>query len=272
MPLLMSWPALDPSAGSAISALLEKVAREGQARAVAAVARILARSHDFSWDKIAPAVNQLRLQEQDESVLELISAVLGRIRLAADRGAFELGSILGDLLLESENREDVDPSVLAAIAWSARNRLAVSTSRPNGNPHGEELLSLAERLSTKLSPQLSPPSPVLPPRSPWPSKRLTFAEFAAQWSGISGIRVDWLPMMSLGSAGERIDGTVRAKPGKKGHIVYGPYLRLPPGDHHVRVRMETGRPWRWNYRRQPIAKLGAFADHGEIYLTHHNVE
>jgi len=78
--------------------------------------------------------------------------------------------------------------------------------------------------------------------------------------------------MSLGTAGERIDGTVRAKPGEMGHVVYGPYFRLASGDYRVRIRVDGGRSWGWTYRHQVVAKFEAVTEYGEKYLAQHNVK
>jgi len=96
-------------------------------------------------------------------------------------------------------------------------------------------------------------------------------EFAAQWRNVSGIAVDWLPTMRVGDAGDRIDGMLRAKPGHKGHIVYGPYFQLPPGAYHVCALLDSGQSWRSRYRREPVATLEAVANEGNAYLAQRDI-
>jgi hypothetical protein len=50
---------------------------------------------------------------------------------------------------------------------------------------------------------------------------------------------EWLPLLSVGNAGERCDGVVQTRPGQAGHVVFGPYRHLLPGHYRVRVAMEA---------------------------------
>ncbi len=53
-----------------------------------------------------------------------------------------------------------------------------------------------------------------------------------------GTAIDWLTQMRVGSAGERTgDGTqhIRAERGKSGHVVFGPYVQLLPGDYELTI-------------------------------------
>src|SRR5271169_1643883 len=270
VPLLMFCAALAPSSASCVSALLLRIARSAQDQALASVARVLAQAHDFTWDDIAPAVEQLQQRGRTHAVLGILSEVLGRLRLGPHVGSFELGNVLKDLLIEGDGREDVDPSLLAGVAWSARNRLREPTRRHAQSGRNEVLLALAEGVSRKLSaPALV--SRTSPPRLAWRSQWLSFAEFAAQWRIVSGIAVDWLPTMRVGDAGDRIDGMLRAKPGHKGHIVYGPYFQLPPGAYHVCALLDSGQSWRSRYRREPVATLEAVANEGNAYLAQRDI-
>ncbi len=268
VPLLMLCVALDPSSAS-VSGLLEKMSRSPHDQAIVGVVRVLARTRDFTWDEVAPAIEQLRLQRRMDAVLAIISEVLDRLHLAPDRGALEFGNILKRLLIDGDDSGNIDPTFFAGIAWSARKRLRRPTRRRARGNRDEAALSLAERVSAKLfATRLSPPPPVLPPRLAWPSRRLAFAEFAVQWPKRS-VEVDWLPMMRVGDAGDRIDGVLRARPGQKGHIVYGPYFRLPPSEYHVRVRMDAGRAWGWSHH--PVARVEAVTDQGQSYLARHTI-
>lgn len=272
VPLLMFCTALDTSSGWPVSALLERMALFGHDQAIAGIVRVLARNRDFTSDEIIPAIEQLQRHGRLEAALALISEVLGRIDLPPDQSAHEFDSILKRLLLDDDYQDEADPSGLAAIAWSARNRLRQPTLLRAESGHGETLLSLAERVSAKLSsPPLPPPPPELPQRLGWRSGRLGFKDFVAQWSGAPGVQVDWLPMMRVGDAGERVAGVLRARLGQEGHIVYGPYFRLPPGEYRVRARMDIGRSWRWRYHHEPVAKLEAVADGGHTYLVQQDI-
>ena len=272
VPLLMFCVAIAPTSASSASALLDRMARSPHGQALAGVVRVLARKRHFAWSEIAPAIAQLRRQGRMDAALAMISAVLGRLHLAPDGGYFELGNILRDLLIDGGDRANIDPSLLAGVAWSARNRLRETTPRRAQSAGANPWLSLAERVSAKLSSSRLPPaSPVLPPRLAWPSRRLAFADFAAQWSGISGIEVDWLPMMRVGDAGERVDGLFRSKTGQRGYVAYGPYFRVPPGEYHVRARVVSRRSRRWLHQRQPVAMFEAVANGGNSYLAQKDI-
>ena len=46
---------------------------------------------------------------------------------------------------------------------------------------------------------------------------------------------DWLPALTVGSAGETVDGAVRARPGSDGYILTGPYFPIGAGRYSLRV-------------------------------------
>jgi hypothetical protein len=48
---------------------------------------------------------------------------------------------------------------------------------------------------------------------------------------------EWLPLLSIGEAGERFNGLVRTRPRQSGPIVFGPGQYLLPGRYRVRIRM-----------------------------------
>jgi hypothetical protein len=268
VPLLMFCTALDPSSRRFVSALLERMARAGHHQAIPGVARTLARNRDFSPGEITPVLDELRRQERLDVALALISEVLGRIDLAADQSGRELADLLTHIVLDADQGE-VDSSAFAAVARSARSRVRRPALRPAENGHRQALLSLAQRVSAKLSPPpLSPPSPQSPPQLGWRSGRFRFTDFVEQWTVKSGMEVDWLPVMQLGDAGELVDGVVRSRPGKQGHIVYGPYFQLTPGEYHIRVCMDIGQLSRPPSRQ--IARVEAVLAQ-RIYLAHEDI-
>lgn len=131
------------------------------------------------------------------------------------------------------------------------------------NPHpqllGPPLRELAERVAAKL-----PSTHLSPPRR---SGRLGVAEFAALWPQSRGVAIEWLPAMTVGRAGDRCPGGIRAKPGQGGHLVYGPYLRLGAGGYRVRVRWDAGAPTGSVPRSQPVATIEAVSRYGKTYLA-----
>ncbi len=226
--------ALDRSASVPLGDLLAYLARSGDSAAVAAIVRLLACRRAFVWGDIAPAVERLCLNESPSAVLEVISEAISHLRLRPGRDALDLGEFLKTILIDGDEAASFDPSVLAGIAWSARATLDRSGPRPSKSHPNESLLSLAERVGRKLElGALTPPPPERPPLLAWPSRDLAFSEFEAQWTASSGIVVEWLQSMSVGTPGERCDRVVRTKLGQDGHAIYGPYFRLPEGHYRV---------------------------------------
>ncbi len=80
-------------------------------------------------------------------------------------------------------------------------------------------------------------------------------------------RVEWLPIMTVGRAGERNHAGICAKPGQTGHLVYGPYVKLGAGNYRVRVRWSAGRPLRTVPRGQPLVTIEAVSHYGKSYLA-----
>ena len=79
--------------------------------------------------------------------------------------------------------------------------------------------------------------------------------------------VEWLPLMSVGAAGERTDRAVSGKAGQPGHLVYGPYVKLRAGNYRVRVRWSAGRPRRALAQGQLVATIEAVSGNGKTYLA-----
>jgi hypothetical protein len=267
VPVLMFCVALDPAGVASIGRLLESVSWSGQSDAIMGILRALSRPRGFTWVDVAPAIAQLLRQGRRDIAIELISEVIGRFTLAQDQDALQLGELLKNLLHDSDNSEAVDPLLLATTVWSARNRLQRAALLPPNATRNGAFLALAGRVAEKLSlSSLAPPAPELPAHLGWRSGRLSFAEFAAQWSVASGFSVECLPNMSIGSGGERRDGIVRAITGQAGHVVYGPYLQLPPGEYRVQIHLEAKPSGQRIFRRQKLAVLEVVAETGRKYL------
>ena len=81
--------------------------------------------------------------------------------------------------------------------------------------------------------------------------------------------VECLPMMQVGSIAERVDGVVEAKSSMSGHVVYGPYVRLPPGKYRVNVSLDIAEPSGGVEPAQTIAMLEAAS--GDSYLAQRDI-
>jgi hypothetical protein len=272
VPLLMACAALDSSPSSAsVAPLLDTMARAGQGDAIAGVVAILARRRTFSADEIAPAVAELCRQGRLPAALALTAAASGHRDGDPGAAAVALGAGLKRILFAGGDAP-VDPSGLARIVLSARNRVQRSPRPPAKSSPGRQLLApplleLAERVAAKLPRRAVSLAPIATTTAPWRTGRLGFAEFAAQWPEICGVQIEWLPVMKVGRAGERRHAGICAKPGQTGHLLYGPYVKLGAGDYRVRVRWSAGRPARTVPRFQPVATIEAVSRYGKTYLA-----
>jgi hypothetical protein len=86
----------------------------------------------------------------------------------------------------------------------------------------------------------------------------------------SGAQVEWLPMMRVGNMAKRIDGIVQVQSSASGHMVYGPYYRLPPGEYRVRVCLDAAVPSSGIESSRSVAMLEAAS--GETYLAQQGIE
>jgi hypothetical protein len=84
---------------------------------------------------------------------------------------------------------------------------------------------------------------------------------------ICGVAVEWLPLMTVGSAGERNHAGVCAKPEQAGHLVYGPFVKLGAGDYRVRISWNAGRPLQAFPEGRPVATIEAVSRSGSTYLA-----
>jgi glycosyltransferase involved in cell wall biosynthesis len=180
--------------------------------------------------------------------------------------------------------------------WIGRNNWAAQAARIDRIIRG----GFAERRAVRLPPAPAPgrgprsasphrrsnPDPLLPSPPlrelaerfagattslPWRNGGLGLAEVRALWPEICGVAIEWLPAMTVGSAGERCPGGICATPGQSGHLVYGPYVRLGAGGYRVRVRWDAGAPITSVPRSQPVATIEAVSRYGKTYLAQHQL-
>ena len=109
-----------------------------------------------------------------------------------------------------------------------------------------------------------------PQASPDPA-RLASYPIVSQMQGtlFPVMPVECLPMMQVGSIAERVDGVVEAKSSMSGHVVYGPYVRLPPGKYRVNVNLDIAEPSGGVEPTQTIAMLEAAS--GDSYLAQRDI-
>jgi hypothetical protein len=274
LPLLMACAALDPvPAAELVAALLDGMVRAGEGEVIVRAVAILARRRAIAGVEIAPAVAELCRQGHLPAALALTAQASGEGD--SEAVAVALGAELQRLLFAGDDAV-IDPSGLARTILSARHRVQRST-----RPHAKDgpgprnltprLLELVERVAATLPRQPVAPPPITATTAPWRTGRLGFAEFAAQWPEICGVAIEWLPAMRVGSAGERRNAGICAKPGEAGHLVYGPYVKLGAGDYRVRVHWRAGRPMRHVPRGQPVATIEVVSRYGKTYLAQHQL-
>jgi hypothetical protein len=136
----------------------------------------LYRGREFCWRAIEPVINVLWQQGRTETVLRLISEVLGCAEFTKKQSASEFGDVLKSLLSD-QHLLGIDSALLVRAARSARRRL--SRRSPDRNEPGSRaaLLAMAERLRPTPSAVRLSPHPDLA----WPSSRMSFDEFLLQW-------------------------------------------------------------------------------------------
>lgn len=267
IPLLMACAVLDSAPSSAsVTILLDRMARAGHGEAIARAVAVLARRRVLACAEIAPALDELCRQGRPAAALAVISEALGHVGVDPDTPAVEFDAALKRILFAGADPA-AESSGLAGTILSARNRVRPATRPPASSAPGPQLLALAERVAGKLPRRVSSPAPVATTTAWWRTGRLGLAEFAAQWPEICGVAVEWLPAMQVGRAGERTHAGVCAKPGRAGHLVYGPYVKLGAGDYRVRVRWSAGQPLRRVPRDQPVAAIEAVSRYGKTYLA-----
>jgi hypothetical protein len=176
IPLLMYCVAAGPSCSSSLALLVEKIINSDYSPSLSRVLGLLYRGRELRWRAIEPIVTVLQQQGRTETVLQLISEVLGRIEFTKEESASEFGDVLKRLLRDQHPLEIGSP-VLARAVGSARHRLSRTSFGRNSPASREALLAMAERLRATSSPARLVPQPDLG----WPSSRMSFDEFLLQW-------------------------------------------------------------------------------------------
>lgn len=176
IPLLMYCVAASPLCSSALASLVERIIESDYRPSLSAVLRSLCRCQEFCWDAIEPIVTVLRQQDRTQTVLQLISEILGCTEFTKEESASEFGDVL-KRLLSDQHRLGIDSAMLAQVVRSARRRLSRPSLGRNGPASREVLLAMAERLRPIPRPARLSPYPDLG----WPSSRMSFDEFLLQW-------------------------------------------------------------------------------------------
>jgi hypothetical protein len=175
IPLLMYCVSAGPCCSSSLASLVEKIIKADYWSSLSAVLRSLCR-REFCWRAIEPVINVLQQQGRTETVLQLISEVLGRIEFTKEESASEFGDVL-KRLLSDQHRPRIDSAMLAQTVRSARRRLSRPSLGRKRPASREVLLAMAERLRRIPRPARLSPYPDLG----WPSSRMSFDEFLLQW-------------------------------------------------------------------------------------------
>lgn len=263
IPLRIVGTALDSSGSSDFTAdLLTGLAGGARPDLAVEFARLVRQRRALSLDDVAPAIRQLGANGDQALALSLLAEVLGSE--SPDWVAAQLAAAL----------EGAEPNS-DLIRCSRKLQAARDRVRDLAGPHlkttpNARLLETAERLALKL-PRTEGAAVANHGGRRLPSGRIGFAQFALQWPQICGVELEWLPAMQIGRAGERRDGFVCAKAGQTGHLVFGPYVRLLPGEYRARIRWSAGRPSRSPTRGQRLAAIEAVSECGNSYLAQHEM-
>jgi hypothetical protein len=176
IPLLMYCIATSPSCTSSLTSLVEKTIKSDYHRLLSAVLCSLWPSREFCWRAIEPIIDALRQRSQIETVIQVISEVLGDEDFTTAESAAEFRGVL-NRLLSDHHRLGIDKAVLAQTVRSARRRL-IRPSQARSEPGSRAvLLAMAERLRSAPSPAPLSAYPDLG----WPSSRMSFDAFLLQW-------------------------------------------------------------------------------------------
>jgi len=176
IPLLMYCVAASPSSSPSLVSLVEKIIKSDYWPLLSTVLRSAFRRGEVWWHAIEPIVNVLRQQGRTETLLQVISEVLGCTEFTKEESASEFGDVLKHLLSD-QHRLGIDSAMLAQAVRSARRRLSPPSLGRNGPASREVLLAMAKRLRPTPSAMRLSPHPDLG----WPSGRMSFDEFLLQW-------------------------------------------------------------------------------------------
>ena len=176
IPLLTYCVTASPSSSSSLTSLVEKIIKSDYWRSVSGILGSLCCGREFCWRVIEPVINVLRQKGQTETVLRLISEVLGCAEFAKEHSASDFGDVL-KLLLSDPPPLEIDSLVLVRAVRSARRRLSRPSLGRSDATSREVLLAMAERLRPTTFPVRLSAHPDLA----WPSSRMSFDEFLLQW-------------------------------------------------------------------------------------------
>jgi hypothetical protein len=176
IPLLTYCVTASPSSSSSLASLVEKIIKSDYWRSLSGILGSLCCGGESCWRVIEPVTNVLRQKGQTETVLRLISEVLGCAEFAKEHSASDFGDVL-KLLLSDPPPLEINSLVLARAVRSARRRLSRPSHGRSDATSREVLLAMAERLSPTTFPVRLSAHPDLA----WPSSRMSFDEFLLQW-------------------------------------------------------------------------------------------
>jgi hypothetical protein len=175
IPVLMYCVAASSSCSSALPSLVEKIIKSDYSSSLSAVLHSLC-CRKFCWRAIEPVVSVLLRQGRAETILQVISEILGCTEFTREERASEFGDVL-KRLLSDQHRLGIDSALLAQAVRSARRRLGRPSADRNEPGSRAVLLAMAERLRPSPSPARLSPYPDLG----WPGSRMSFDEFLLQW-------------------------------------------------------------------------------------------
>lgn len=173
IPLLMYC--VGQCCSAALVPLVEKIIKSDFRQLLPAVLRSVCGCRELCWGTIEPVVRLLRQQGRTETVLQLLSEVLGCLQLTKEGDVSQLGDVLKQLLGD-RNQPGGDSAVLAQAAGSARSWLVHPSLGRDEPASRERWLAMAERLRPTRPEPYGEHAEL-----GWPSGRISFDEFLIQW-------------------------------------------------------------------------------------------
>ncbi len=216
-------------------------------------------------NRVGPAMALISDRDlpSDEFVAEAFSAILHRlpdpqafeerIREIESGGPEERTNLLRNLLVSDETLERWYDH---AEAWSF-----LLASVGISSPYWRFAKLAYERMSKADD---SAPDSADPVREFVPPKRQA-VQIEHSTRFFAGERVEWLPLMHVGANATNIQGVVKAKTGQPGHMLFGPYLRLPAGKYSARIRIDAGGTNTFLASRERVGTVEAVQ--GDVFLS-----
>jgi hypothetical protein len=175
IPVLMYCVAASPSCSSALASLVEKIIKSDYIPSLSAVLHLLCR-RKFCWRVVEPVVSVLWQQSRVETIVQVVSEVLGCMQFSKEESASEFGDVLKRLLSDRRHL-GIDSALFAQAVRSARRRL----SRPSPDRNEPRLRAVLLAMAERLRPIPSPARLSRYHDLGWPSSRMSFDEFLLQW-------------------------------------------------------------------------------------------